>query len=186
MKNYLNPKKIILIDRDGVINEKAIRNRYVENWGNFVFKESTLSAMKKLSDLGASFVVLTNQAGINRGMVNFLELKLIHKNMIKEMKNRGINIIDVFICPHRVDENCECRKPKPGMFYKASKKWSIRLDKTVYIGDDPKDMEAAKNAGCWGIYLGSRNQHVSKNPRVKKICNNLNSAIKIIDLILED
>lgn len=180
-ENYLKPKKIILIDRDGVINKKSNKSRYVEKWENFIFRKTTVRAMKRLCDLGVSFIVLTNQAGINRGVINLSDLNTIHRNMVKELKFHGVNILDVFYCPHRPNENCSCRKPKSGMFYQASRKWLLRLDKTLYIGDDPKDMKAAQNAGTWGIFLGLKNKLVYKNPRVKKICVDLNYAVKTIN-----
>ena len=72
------------------------------------------------------------------------------------------------------------------MFYQASRKWLLRLDKTLYIGDDPKDMKAAQNAGSWGIFLGLKNKLVYTNPRVKKICVDLNNAVKTINCFLNN
>jgi len=177
--------KIILIDRDGVINKKSKKSRYVEKWDDFIFKKTSVKAMKKLSDLGANFIVITNQAGISRGNINLSDLKLIHKNITRELKYHGINIIDIFFCPHKPEENCFCRKPNPGMFYEASKKWFLRLDKTVYIGDDITDMDAAENAGCYGIFLSSEKNIVFKNHKIVKTCNDLNNAVYIINSILD-
>ena len=63
--------------------------------------------------------------------------------------------MEVYVCPHHWEKDCYCRKPKPGLFYQASRDWSLRLDKTIYIGDDTRDCEAAYNAGCQSIFIGT-------------------------------
>ena len=107
--------------------------------------------MKKLSNLGYSFIVITNQAGVARGFTKVDELKNIHKNMINYFYQRGIKILKVYVCTHGWDENCNCRKPKPGMLFKASNEFLFRLDQTFFVGDDERDMQAAISAGCTGI-----------------------------------
>jgi histidinol-phosphate phosphatase family protein len=151
---YLKLKKIILIDRDGVINSKALAGQYVGKWDEFEWIEDTVQSMKNLSDNGFSFIVITNQAGIARGIVCEHQMNEMHKLMVSELETEGIEVHDIYICPHHWDDDCLCRKPKAGMFYKASREWLLRLDQTLYIGDDPRDCQAAYNAGCKGIYIG--------------------------------
>jgi len=154
-KEYLRNKKIIFIDRDGIINVKAKPGEYIESWAKFIFIEDTLTALKDLSEKGFKFIVISNQAGINRGMISLNNVNTIHKNLINELKSKGIEILDIFFCPHHWDEGCSCRKPKAGMFIDASTKWNIRLDKSVFIGDDIRDCEAAYNAGSASIFIGN-------------------------------
>ena len=183
-ENYLTKKKIILIDRDGVINKKSSKGRYVETWDEFEWINETVSSMKKLSNKGFNFIVITNQAGINRGIIKQKELVLIHNNMKKKLEDEGIKILEIYHCPHHWDEKCDCRKPNAGMFFKASNKWLFRLDKTVYIGDDSRDMEAAINAGCSGIFLGVNSElKASHKKNVKKISSNLEGALNTINNI---
>lgn len=151
---YLEPKKIVLIDRDGVINKKAPKGQYIESWDQFEWIPETREAMGVLSQGGFDFIVITNQAGIARGMIELEELEKIHQKMISSFRNDGVEIIDVFVCPHHWDDDCSCRKPKPGMLYQASKKHLIRLDKVLFIGDDPRDCQTAWNAGSQSIFLG--------------------------------
>jgi histidinol-phosphate phosphatase family protein len=154
-EKYLNSEKIIFIDRDGVINHKAPRGEYISRWEDFKFIQESFESMKKLSQKGFKFIVITNQAGIARGMIEKSSLEFIHKKMKDEFQKAGIKILEVFICPHHWDDGCFCRKPNPGMFYKASKKYLIRLDQTVFIGDDSRDCQAAEKAGCQSIFIGN-------------------------------
>jgi len=153
-EQYLNLKKIILIDRDGVINKKAPRGEYISSWDEFEWVSDTRIAMKVLAQKGFKFIIVSNQAGVARGLVNLRDLEKIHLNMKKELLNDGIEILDIYICPHHWEEDCSCRKPKPGLFFNASKAWNFRLDKTFFIGDDPRDCQAAFNAGSRSIFIG--------------------------------
>jgi histidinol-phosphate phosphatase family protein len=157
-EKYLNPKKIILIDRDGVINKKAQRGEYISSWNTFDWISDTRIAMKLLALKGFKFIVITNQAGIARGIVKPNELEKIHMNMKKELLIDGIEILDIYTCPHHWDEDCFCRKPNPGMLLNASKDWLLRLDKTLFIGDDYRDCIASYNAGCKSILIGEKSE----------------------------
>ena len=151
---YLISKKIILIDRDGVINNKAPRGEYISKWEGFEWIEETRIAMKHLAKKGFQFIVISNQAGVARGMVEYDELDRINQNMKDQLQKDGIEILDIYICPHHWKEGCFCRKPNPGMLFQASKEHLFRLDKTLFIGDDPRDCQAAENAGCRSIFIG--------------------------------
>ncbi len=155
---YLKPKKILLVDRDGVINRKALRGEYISQWEDFKWILETREAMKQLAQEGFQFIVISNQAGIARGMIEPNELEHIHRNMRKELQEDGIRILDIYVCPHHWDEKCFCRKPNPGMLFQASKKHLFRLDKTMFIGDDLRDCQASWNASCRTIYLGDSNE----------------------------
>ena len=153
-KEYLSDKKIIFIDRDGVINFKAKKGEYITSWKNFEVIPDTIEVMKELSSEGFQFIIITNQAGIARNKMDYNDLNNIHNNLLKFLKKHEINIIKIYTCPHHWNDNCNCRKPKPGMFYSASKEFNIRLDKTIFIGDDIRDCEAAYNAGLKSVFLG--------------------------------
>lgn len=156
VESYLLPKNILLIDRDGVINRKAPRGEYVSTWDEFEWIVDTRHALKILAEDGFQFIVISNQAGIARSMVVPDELEKIHKNMIEDLKNDGVTIMDIYVCPHHWDEECFCRKPKPGMLLQASREHLIRLDKTIFIGDDSRDCQCAFTAGCNSIFMGAK------------------------------
>ena len=157
-EKYLDFKKIILVDRDGVINKKAKRGEYISNWSQFKWISDTRFAMKILAQKGFKFIVISNQAGIARGMVDLNELENIHINMKNELLNDGIEILDIYVCPHHWNEDCFCRKPSPGMLFEASKDWLLRLDETLFIGDDHRDCKASYSAGCKSILVGESSE----------------------------
>ena len=110
--------------------------------------------MKILAKSGFKFIVISNQAGISRGMVDTDNLERIHNNMKDELIDDGIEILDIYVCPHHWNDKCWCRKPNPGMLFQASKDYLFRLDKTLFIGDDPRDCQTAWNAGSSSIFIG--------------------------------
>ena len=181
-ERYLQNKKIILIDRDGVINKKAPRGEYISRWEDFHWIADTRSALKALSDNGFKFVVISNQAGINRGMIDSDELERIHLNMLKQCKADGVDILSVHVCPHHWNEGCDCRKPKPGMFYDVSRQWLLRLDRTLFVGDDPRDCQAAFNAGCASVFVGGKDDLVHLSKQEQPLCVNkkLSDSVNVI------
>ena len=152
-ERYLQPKKIVLLDRDGVINEKAAKGEYVNCWEEFHWIERTRDSLRQLSKMGFRFIVISNQAGIARRMTSLEEVKRIHRKMVETLAAEGIEILQVYVCPHHWEDNCDCRKPKPGMLFQASKDHLFRLDHTVFVGDDPRDLEAAEQADA-EVYCG--------------------------------
>lgn len=155
MCEYIKPKKILLIDRDGTLNEKAPQGEYVSNWSEFKWIPSTYKALKILAEDGFKFIVITNQAGIARKMIEAKKVEEIHQQMTLELEKEGIQILKVYMSPHHWNENSFMRKPAPGMFFQAAKDFNLRMDRTLYIGDDERDCIAAKNAGCGMVYLNA-------------------------------
>jgi len=151
--DYMRHKKILLIDRDGTINRKAPRGEYIARWDMFEWMPDTLEAMKNLSKDGFKFIIITNQAGIARKMIEPEELVYIHMKMIEKLAAEGVTVLKVYMSPHHWDEDSFNRKPSPGMFFKASQEFNLRMDRCLYVGDDERDCIAAANAGCGMLYL---------------------------------
>lgn len=137
-------KKALFLDRDGVIN---IDYGHVHKIENFKFTDFIFDFCKKYQDQGYLLIVITNQAGIGKGLYSESDLIVLNQYMVNEFKKRGINITKVYYCPHKPDDNCNCRKPKPGMFLKAIKEFNIDPDQSIAIGDKMSDLEAANSAG---------------------------------------
>jgi len=154
-ERYLEIKRILMIDRDGTINERPPKAEYVSNWDRFHWIDETVEALGVLSRDGFRFIVVSNQAGIARGMVDAAAVDDINRRMVGELGSRGIDVLDVYVCPHHWDENCACRKPAPGLFFRASREHALRMDRTIYIGDDPRDSRAAFNAECLSVLIGA-------------------------------
>lgn len=153
---FLKQKKVIFLDRDGTINVKAPKAEYIKEWVEFKFLPGVIDAIKKLSDHGYKIYIISNQPGIARGMVSEKKLKIIHQNMKKELKKNGAKINGIYYCPHGWDEGCNCRKPKPGMLIQASRDHLIDLTKTIFIGDDERDVIAGEAAGCKTFLVNKR------------------------------
>lgn len=156
-EKFLNSNKIIILDRDGVINKKAPKADYIKKWGEFEFLPDIIKALKLLKSNGYKLYIVSNQAGIARGMMSESNLKQIHKNMLNILKKNGVTINGIYYCPHGWDEGCFCRKPKPGMLLQASKDHIFDLTKAYFIGDDERDLEAGNAAGCKTILINEKN-----------------------------
>ena len=138
--------KVVFLDRDGVINLDS--SDYITSWSEFKFIPRSIEAIKALTFKGFNVIVITNQSVINRNMVSGKGLEHIHASMKNEVKSKGGLIKDIFFCPHIPEDNCDCRKPKPGLIFQAQKAYSIDLKDAVMVGDSAKDIECARNAGC--------------------------------------
>lgn len=161
MCEYLKPKKILLIDRDGTINEKAAKGEYITNWHDFKWAPHLIEALALLGADGFKFIVITNQAGIARKMIEPESLDDIHKKMSVGLKECGVDVLKIYVSPHHWDENSFMRKPAPGMFFQAAREFSLRMDRTLYVGDDERDCIAAANAGCGMVYLSDKSEELA-------------------------
>jgi len=144
-------KRIVFLDRDGVINQN--RNDYVKNVNEFIFLPNSIEAIKKLNQIGFLIIIITNQSVVNRGIIPKKELEKIHEYMIKKIQMQEGKIEKVYYCPHRPDENCNCRKPKTGLFLEAMKDFDVDLLNSWFIGDSPSDQEAAESIGLRTIII---------------------------------
>lgn len=144
-------EKVIFLDRDGVINRDS--SDYIKSWAEYEFLPRSLDALKELTGAGFTLIVITNQSIINRGMVLPEVLADTHRRMSAAVEAAGGRIDDIFFCAHRPDENCDCRKPKPGLILQAQRRHDIDLGTSVMIGDSAKDILCGRNAGCGSTIL---------------------------------
>ena len=147
-ERFLRPQKIVFLDRDGVINKKAPKAEYVTSWKDFIFLPGAKAALALLTQHHYKIFIVTNQAGIARGLMTELDLEDIHACMEDALIKNDARIEGIYFCPHGWDDGCECRKPKPGMFFQAAKDNDLDLTKTYFIGDDERDLTAGNAAGC--------------------------------------
>ena len=142
---------IVFLDRDGVINKD--RPDYVKSWSEFEFLPRSLEALNLLALHGYRVIVITNQSVINRGLVEEVELRKIHENMTTAVAAHGGNIEAVYYCPHVPEDGCNCRKPEPGLIYRAQSDYGQNLSKTCIVGDSLKDIQCGRRAGCGKVVL---------------------------------
>lgn len=139
--------RAVFLDRDGVLNEK-LEGWYVTKWEEFKWLPGAIEGIKLLNDRKIPVYLISNQSGIGRGHMTMKDLEAVHKKMSEELEAKGAHIDDIFVCPHAPDENCGCRKPKPGLLFQAKKKHpEIDFTGSLFIGDSGTDEEAAKGAG---------------------------------------
>ncbi|MFN8670596.1 MAG: HAD-IIIA family hydrolase [Candidatus Sericytochromatia bacterium] len=156
-EEFLSDKKTIILDRDGVLNKKAPKAQYITSWNDWVWLDGAKEALKLLTENEFRIIIVSNQAGINRGFMTVSDLETIHDKMIKDVINEGGYINKIYYCPHDWNENCACRKPKAGMLFQAQKDFHIDLTKTYFIGDDERDIMAANIAGCLSALVDESN-----------------------------
>lgn len=143
--------RFLLLDRDGVLNVN--RPDYVKNFGQLRFYRDALEALAFLNRNDVGVILISNQSGINRGLIRWDDFWETHEGVIRHVEGCGGSIVAAFYCPHRPEENCECRKPAPAMLLAACRFAGIDPDQTSYVGDYESDMKAAENAGCRGIRI---------------------------------
>ena len=156
----------ILIDRDGVLNQKNTNHFYVRNLQELKINYAFIRKLKKIIK-NHKLLCISNQAGIATGDLNYFNLEKINNKIKLELIKYKINLKDFFISPHHYSSNHFYRKPNHGLFLKAAKKYNIILDRTFYIGDDNRDIEASYNAKTKCLYVG--NQKLSASLRKKYI-----------------
>lgn len=164
-------RKKILIDRDGIINVKMARRKYLSRFEDYKIIEDNWLGLEKLSELGCDFIVITNQPGISTGEVSMKFLNDLHETIYLDFLKRGICLYSIYVCCHHWDDQCSCRKPKPGMLNSALSDFGINRSETLYIGDELKDERAANAAGIKFIYVNSEHETfpTSINERVNVI-----------------
>ncbi|MBI2280676.1 MAG: HAD family hydrolase [Bacteroidetes bacterium] len=143
-------KKIIFLDRDGVINME--RGDYTFKIDYFVFVDGLFSALALLKNKGFEFIVITNQGGISKGIYTHQDVQQLNNLIKAAFKNHQLKLLDIFYCPHHNDvEKCICRKPDSLLLEKAIAKYNVDIGKSYFVGDSDRDIEAAKKVGVKGI-----------------------------------
>ncbi|MBF0595692.1 MAG: HAD family hydrolase [Candidatus Omnitrophica bacterium] len=168
-------KKAVFWDRDGVINKAILRNNKVfspRELKDFEIVPGVRKILAECRQQGYLNIVITNQPDISRGLMSRDILDSMHR-IIQEQ----LCVDDIFVCPHDDQDQCTCRKPKPGMMIDAAQKWGIDLRASFVVGDQWKDVDAGKNSGCSTILLSScYNQGVAAD----FIIDEISSAADII------
>lgn len=156
-------KKIIILDRDGVIN--ADSKEYIKSPSEWIPLAGSLEAIACLNRAGYTVLVATNQSGIARGFYDIAMLDKIHEKMHASLAAVGGKIEQIFYCPHGPQDDCDCRKPKPGLLQQIATTYGVCLSSTYYVGDSLRDIEAAQNAGAIPVLVltGNGQQTLQKH-----------------------
>lgn len=137
----------VILDRDGVLNSEAEDSGYVRDPAEFHWLPGALEGLAMLRRAGLYLSVATNQAGVGRGLVSLEQLAAIHARMQAEASAHGGALDAVLVCPHAHEAQCACRKPAPGLIQEAIARSGIAARESLVVGDDSRDLEAARRAG---------------------------------------
>lgn len=138
----MSQRRAIFLDRDGVISVN--RSDYVKTWDEFVFLPRSLAALRRLAPSNFVIAVTTNQSAVGRGLITETTLYDIHARMLAEVERAGGRIDAVYYCPHRPEDQCDCRKPQPGLYLLAARDFDIDLGRSIVVGDALVDVVAAR------------------------------------------
>lgn len=141
----------IFLDRDGVIIEN--RSDYVRHWSHVSILPKAIDALAGFQREGFKIVIVTNQSAVARGHMTFEDAKRINDRLVKTVKESGGWIDSVFMCPHKPEDNCNCRKPLPGMLLQAADELSLNLRSSWMVGDAWSDLLAGQSAGVEGTAI---------------------------------
>ena len=159
-RKLFSNNNILVTDRDGVLNISPKR-RYLTDVKELKINKKLCSKFPKY----ANFICITNQAGLSTKDLTFTNLNKINLKIQDYFRKKNIFIIDFFVSDHHFNSKSFFRKPNPGLFIKASNKYNFILDKTFYIGDDKRDIEAAYNANTYIVYIGEKK--LTKEEKIK-------------------
>ena len=177
--------KLIILDRDGVINQDS--DAFVKNPDEWIALPGSLHAIARLTQADWKVVVATNQSGLARGLFDMDTLTAIHTKMRRELAAVGGAIDAVFLCPHGPDDNCTCRKPRPGLFEQIGHRYDINLAGVPAVGDSLRDLQASSAVGCapWLVQTGNGKKTLAKGglPENTRVCEDLSA---VVDILLQD
>ena len=147
--------KLLILDRDGVINQES--PDFIKSPEEWIPIKGSLEAIGRLSQAGYDIVVITNQSGVGRELLSADKLGEIHVRMIDHVQQHGGKIQSVLFCPHHPDEDCECRKPKTGLYDELAERLNISYSGVYSVGDSIRDLVAANAAGAIPVLVKTGN-----------------------------
>ena len=163
--------RLILLDRDGVINRDS--DAFVKSVEEFLPLSGSYEAIAALSRSGYLVAVCTNQSGVGRGLLTEAELGRIHDKLEQGVRDAGGALQSIEYCPHLPDAGCECRKPKPGMVNTLMRNLNVSPDRTTVVGDSLRDLQAGQAAGCRVVLVRTGNGRKTETAARKAGCQEI-------------
>jgi D-glycero-D-manno-heptose 1,7-bisphosphate phosphatase len=175
------PRPALFLDRDGVLNRLLVK-AYVTRWEEFEWLPAARAALRLAHGAGWLCVVVTNQAGVGRGLQSQQALDAIHARMRREAAAAGGRIAAVYACPHRPEDGCGCRKPQPGLLHRAAAELNLDLTASYLVGDSAADVGAAEAAGVSWLLVrtgaGEEEQRAHPQWPRARICRDVLEAVE--------
>lgn len=141
----------IFLDRDGVIIEN--RAKYVRSWADVDIYPQAIRALARLRLTPYKIIIVTNQSVVGRGIISLNVANEINKRLVAEVERANGRVDAVYMCPHVPEDNCLCRKPRPGLLWQAAEQWNLDLARSFMIGDALSDLLAGQAAGVYQSLL---------------------------------
>jgi D-glycero-D-manno-heptose 1,7-bisphosphate phosphatase len=158
----MQPLPTLFLDRDGVINRRTVGD-YVRRPADFIFETNVLNALRLLTGHFGHIVVVTNQAGVGKGLMSGADLAAVHRKMLAAVRRAGGRIDRVYHCPHRPDAGCSCRKPGTGMALQAQADFpDINFENTWMVGDSRSDMQLGQALGMKTILIDGKEEEAKE------------------------
>lgn len=178
----MNKTRAVFLDRDGTIIEDK---GYLSEPSEVVIYPGIIEALQYLQKYFL-LIIVTNQSGIGKGITTKEEVEKVNQYLVSKLKNEGIEIAEVYVCPHKKEDNCECYKPKPYSVFQAQKRFDIDLSASFFIGDHPSDVQCGINAGVSPLYVlsGHGSKHVSELECEVPVFSNLVEVTHFIQKII--
>jgi len=159
----------LFLDRDGVIMEN--RANYVRTWDDVAIFPQAVAALARIRNMPFKIILVTNQSAVGRGLITLEEAQTINDRVINEVERGNGRIDAAYICPHAPSDNCNCRKPLPGLLLQAAADHAIDLSRSIMIGDALTDVAAGQNAGVGQtiLLLTGRGRDQAKLPQAQQL-----------------
>lgn len=149
----MNHRKAVFFDRDGVLNRRQAIHDYVKNIVEFEWNNGAIDLICRIRQKGFLVIVVTNQRGVALGRYSREFVEMLHRRMNDDLRDWGTEIDAFYVCYHDYGDNCNCRKPKPGLLIKAQFDHDIDFSESYLIGDSKSDIDAGREVGCKGVIL---------------------------------
>jgi D-glycero-D-manno-heptose 1,7-bisphosphate phosphatase len=145
--------RVVFLDRDGVINVSPPAPGWVLRWEEFRFRDGALDALRRLHEHGFTVAVITNQSCVGRGLIALEAVQDINRRMREAVAAAGGRLAGVYVCPHVKEDECPCRKPKPGLIDQAAREHGLDPSRAFLIGDSERDIQAGHARGCTTVLV---------------------------------
>ncbi len=176
--------KLVILDRDGVINHDS--DQYIKNPDEWEAIPGSLEAIARLNQEGYRVVVATNQSGVGRGLFDMDTLNAIHEKMVRALADVGGRIDAIFFCPHTSADECDCRKPKAGLFREIEARFNADMSEVPAVGDSLRDLQAALEVGAKPLLvLTGKGKKTVKDPALPKGVPHFADLADAVEHILE-
>lgn len=143
-------KRFVLLDRDGTIN---VEREYLDNPDGVELLPNAVKGLRRMQEAGLGLVIVTNQSGIARGYFTLSQAHAVNDRLLSLLREDGVHIDGVYMCPHAPGAGCACRKPAPGMAYEAAKNLRFDLGDAFVVGDKAIDMAMGRRVGSTTIMV---------------------------------